>query len=134
MAGNVARGKVIYQERCASCHRLEENGFALGADLVTVKNAGKEKMLVNILDPNREVAPNYKAFEVETKNEESSIGLIANETATSVTLRQAFGKESVILRSQIKKIRSQEQSLMPEGLEAGLKLQDMADLLEYISR
>ena len=133
MIGNVARGKVIYQERCASCHRLEESGFALGPDLVTVKNAGKEKMLVNILDPNREVAPNYKAFEVETKNEESAIGLIANETGTSLTLRQAFGKESVILRSQIKTIRSQEQSLMPEGLEAGLKLQDMADLLDYIS-
>jgi len=132
--GNPAQGKVIFQERCASCHRLEETGFALGPDMVTVKNSGKEKMLVNILDPNREVAPNYKAFEVETKNEESSIGLVANETATSVTLRQAFGKETVILRSQIGKIRSQEQSLMPEGLEAGLTLQGMADLLEYISK
>ncbi|MEO6034965.1 MAG: c-type cytochrome, partial [Verrucomicrobiota bacterium] len=134
MAGNAANGKGIFQDRCASCHRLENGGSAVGPDLVTAKNSGKEKMLMNILDPNREVTPNYKAFEIETSTEESSIGLIVNETATSVTLRQAFGKESVILRSQIKKIRGQNQSLMPEGLEAGLKLQDMADLLEYISR
>ncbi|MEO7297003.1 MAG: HEAT repeat domain-containing protein, partial [Verrucomicrobiota bacterium] len=134
LSGNAARGKVIYSERCLSCHRFENVGFALGPDMVTAKNSGKEKMLINILDPNREVAPNYRAFEVETKNEETLIGLVANETATSVTLRQAYGKESTILRSQIKKLQSQEQSLMPEGLEAGLKPQDLADLLEYISR
>jgi putative heme-binding domain-containing protein len=133
LTGNVAHGKAIYLERCSSCHRLEGAGFALGPDLVTVKNSGKEKLLANILDPNREVAPNYKAFEVETKDDESLIGLVANETATSITLRQAFGKENVILRSQIKKLQSQENSLMPEGLEAGLKPQDFADLIEYIS-
>ncbi len=134
LAGNPARGKKIYTERCASCHRYDGMGFALGPDMVTVKNSGKEKMLVNILDPNREVAPNYKAFEVETRDGESSIGLVANETPTSVTLLQAFGKQNVILRSQIKKLQSQDQSLMPEGLEAGLKPQDLADLLDYISK
>ncbi len=134
MNGNLANGKAIYEERCASCHRFDGLGFALGPDLVTVKNTGKEKLLMNILDPNQEVAPNYKAFEVETSDEESLIGLVTGETATSITLHQAFGKESVILRSQIKKLKSQEQSLMPEGLEAGLKPQDLADLLDYISK
>jgi len=133
LQGDIAHGKIIYTERCASCHRLGGEGFALGPDLVTVQNSGKEKMLLNILDPNREVAPNFRAYEVETKDEESLIGLVANETATTVTLHQAFGKENVIQRSQIKKLQSQENSLMPEGLESGLKTQDIADLLEYIS-
>ena len=56
-----------------------------------------------------------------------------NETATSVTLRQAYGKETVIPRANISKMQSQGVSLMPEGLEAGLAAQDLADLLEYIS-
>lgn len=134
LPGNVEHGKIIYTERCASCHRYDEQGFALGPDFVTIKNSGKEKLLVNILDPNREVAPNFRAYEVETKDDESSIGLVANETATSVTLRQAFGKETVVQRSQIKKLQSQNNSMMPEGLESGLKPQDLADLLEYISK
>jgi putative heme-binding domain-containing protein len=89
-------------------------------------------MLVNILDPNREVAPQYLAFEVETKDGESQVGIIANETTASLTMRQAFGKDTVIMRSDMKSRRSLGQSLMPEGLEAGVTPQDVANLLEYI--
>jgi putative heme-binding domain-containing protein len=132
MKGNSSHGKKIYEERCISCHRLGGEGFALGPDLVTVKNTGKEKIMVNILDPNREVRPDYISYLIETKDDESQIGVIVNETATSVTIRQPYGKESVINRSDIKKMQSQGQSLMPEGLEAGLSPQDLADLIEFI--
>jgi hypothetical protein len=36
------------------------------------------------------------------------------------------------LRANILQLRSQGKSLMPEGLEAGLGPQEMADLLEFI--
>jgi putative membrane-bound dehydrogenase-like protein len=134
LKGDATHGKKIYQERCVSCHRLGGEGHALGPDLVTVKNSGKEKMLVNILDPNREVRPDYISYVLETKDGESYIGLVANETATTVTIRQAYSKENIINRSDIKKMQSQGQSLMPEGLEAGLKPQDLADLMEYIEK
>ena len=127
------KGKRIFLERCASCHRAANDGFALGPDLVTVKNSGKEKLLVNILDPNREVASQYSAYLVETKDGESILGVIVNDTASSITLRQAYGVETVVFRSNIKKLKNQGQSLMPEGLEEGLKAQDLADLLEFIS-
>ncbi len=133
LTGDAAHGKTIYLERCSACHRSSGEGHLLGPDLVTVKTTGKEKMLINILDPNREVPPNYLAYLVETKNGDSVIGLIANETATSVTVRQPFGKEEAVLRANIQKMQSQEQSLMPEGLEAGLSHQQMADLLDYIA-
>ena len=55
------------------------------------------------------------------------------ETATSVTLRQAGGAEAMVLRSNIQSIQNQGQSAMPEGLEAGLTPQDMANLLEYVA-
>lgn len=132
LAGDAARGKVVYQERCASCHRLAGEGYALGPDLETVRHAGKEKLLVNLLDPNREVAPNYVSYLVETRSEESWSGLIVNETPASLTLRRANGEETVIPRAEAVTIRSQGLSLMPEGLEADLTLQGMADLLEYV--
>jgi putative heme-binding domain-containing protein len=132
LQADAGRGRKFYQERCSSCHRLGGEGHALGPDLVTVKNTGKEKLLVNILDPNREVRPEFVSYVVETEDGESLVGLVANETATAITVRQAYGKEDVVPRSRIRKMRSQGQSLMPEGLEAGLTQQDLADLLEYI--
>jgi putative membrane-bound dehydrogenase-like protein len=132
LKGDAVHGKKIYDDRCISCHRLGGEGHALGPDLVTVKNSGKEKMLVNILDPNREVRPDYISYVLETKEDDSFIGIVVNETATTVTIRQAYGKENVINRSTIKRMQSQGQSLMPEGLEAGLKPEDLADLIEYI--
>jgi putative membrane-bound dehydrogenase-like protein len=134
LKGDAVHGKKIYQDRCISCHRLGGEGHALGPDLVTVKNSGRDKLLVNILDPNREVRPDYISYVVETKDGESYIGLVANESVTTVTIRQAYGKENIINRSDIKKMQSQGQSLMPEGLEAGLKPQDLADLMEYIEK
>ncbi len=133
LKGDIAHGKKIYEERCISCHRASGEGASLGPDFVTVKNTGKEKILTNLIDPNAEVRPEFVAYVVDTKDDESLLGLVVNETATAVTVRQAYGKESIIPRANIAKMASQGQSVMPEGLEAGLTSQGMADLLEYIS-
>jgi len=132
LTGDANRGQKVYLERCSSCHRLGGQGYALGPDLATVRTGGKEKILTSILDPNREVAPNYQNYLVETKDDESVLGIIGNETASSVTLKQANGGEVVVLRSNIARMQSQGQSAMPEGLEVGLGLKDFADLLEFV--
>jgi putative membrane-bound dehydrogenase-like protein len=132
MRGDPTKGITIYLERCASCHRIGSQGHSLGPDLATVKTAGKDKLLVSIVDPNREVAPNFLNFTVETKSGETFSGLIASETSGSLTLRGPNGVETVVLRSRIERLQSSGQSSMPEGLESGLAPQDMADLLEYL--
>jgi putative heme-binding domain-containing protein len=132
LTGAPANGRKIYQARCATCHKLGAEGHALGPDLATVKNAGREKLLSNILDPNREVNPIYRGYTVETRDGESLTGLIVDESAATVTLRMAGGSETVIPRAGIASMESQGRSLMPEGLEEGLSAQDMADLLEFI--
>jgi len=132
LRGDPANGKKIYQERCASCHRIGSQGQAVGPDLVTVKTTGKETLLVNILDPNREVAPRYLNYTVETKSDESFSGVIVSESELGITLRGPNGTETLVLRSQIDRMRASGQSLMPEGLEIGLTPQDVADLIEYL--
>ena len=59
-------------------------------------------------------------------------GLLAAESATSVTLRRAEAKEDVILRSNIETIASNGKSLMPEGFEKDLSMAAVADLLAFI--
>lgn len=132
LQGDAARGRKIYLERCVSCHRAENQGFALGPDFAAVKANGKEKLLDSIIDPNREVDPRYLAYVLETKAGESLMGVITSETAASIAVRQPFGKEDTVLRGDLRRMQSVGQSLMPEGLEAGLTPAQMADLLEFI--
>jgi putative membrane-bound dehydrogenase-like protein len=132
LKGDAAKGRAIYAERCVSCHRAEGQGFQLGPDLVTLKTTGREKLLLSIIDPNKEVAPQFLAFNVETKDGESYSGLVTRDDASGVTLRQAFGKEDLLPRAKIKSMRSPGQSLMPEDLQLGLTPQQMADLLTFI--
>jgi putative membrane-bound dehydrogenase-like protein len=132
LRGDPSQGRKIFIERCFSCHRAGTDGHAVGPDLASVKSAGKENLLTSIIDPNREVPPNYVNYLVETKDSESLMGLIANDNASGITLRQAFGIETAVPRSKIQKIQSMSLSVMPEGLEAALSHQDMADLLEFI--
>jgi len=132
LRGDIPRGKAVFQQRCQSCHRLGSDGFAVGPDLTGARNGGKEKLLVNLLDPNREVPPNYFAYAVDTREGDSYAGLIVNETASSVTVRQSLGIEVVVPRSQIAKMQASRLSLMPEGLEEGLTSQDLADLLDFL--
>jgi putative membrane-bound dehydrogenase-like protein len=132
LTGDAARGKAIFMERCASCHRAGKDGFALGPDFVTVRTAGKEKLLASIIDPNAEVAPQFIAFQVDTKDDESHTALIGDETPSQVTLRMASGQSVTLPRAKVKGMKSSGQSLMPENLAAGLTPQAMADLMEFV--
>jgi len=132
LRGVAGRGKDLFQQRCQSCHRLGGDGFAVGPDLVGLRNDGREKLLINILDPNREVAPNYFAYLIETKEGDSYTGIIVSESTSGITIRQALGSEVSIPRSRIEEVQAQGKSLMPEGLEEGLTHQDLADLIEFI--
>lgn len=132
LPGDAAKGRLIYQTRCATCHRAGGEGHPVGPDLVTMKTMGREKLLVSILDPNREVAPQFIAYNVEKKDGESVMGVIVSENGTSVTMRMPSGLETTLPRSEIASMRSGGQSMMPEGMEAGLLIPDMADLLAFI--
>ncbi|MSU34833.1 MAG: c-type cytochrome [Pedosphaera sp.] len=133
LKGAADRGQVLYRERCATCHRLKGEGQPLGPDLESVASQGREKLLVNLLDPNREVAPNFAAWTAETRGGETVTGLLVRETTTSIALRQAGGQEVVIDRSRLSSFRTDGRSLMPEGLEVGLSPQQVADLLLLLS-
>lgn len=131
--GDVVVGRKIYTERCAACHRFGNEGNAVGPDIVAMKTAGKEKLLVNIIDPNREVAPNLQTYTVETTDGETITGLLLKDSGGSVTLTTGGGSEITLIRAQVRKLSAQGKSLMPEGLEDGLTLKQMADLLEFLS-
>ncbi len=132
LKGDAARGRQVFAQRCVTCHRADGQGMQVGPDLITVKTKGRDGLLTAILDPNKEIAPQFIAYTVETKDGQSFIGLIAKDDASGLTLKMIGGAEQTIPRAQIKGSSSSGVSLMPEGIEAGMDVQAMADLLTFI--
>jgi putative heme-binding domain-containing protein len=131
--GEAAAGAAVFKKLCASCHRLGQEGVEVGPDLATLTDKSPESLFAAILDPNRAVESKYAAFTVATVDGRVLSGLIASESATSVTLRRQDGKDDVLLRSDIDAMTTSGQSLMPEGLEKDLTPRDLADLIAYIN-
>ncbi len=133
LAGDRARGKAVFAKRCATCHRLEDVGSAVGPDLASLANKTPQYLLTEILDPNRNVDTRYVEYAAVTKAGRTFTGLLAAETATSITLRGQEGKEQVLLRSELEELQGTGKSLMPEGLEKDLSRQDLADVIAYLA-
>jgi putative membrane-bound dehydrogenase-like protein len=131
--GDVEHGRAVFQKTCSTCHRLESVGVEVGPDLLSaLRNKSREQLLTDILDPSREVDPRYINYQVIDKDGRSYTGLIAAETASSITLRRAEKAEDLLLRSRIDTIEATAKSLMPDGLEAQVSKEDMADLIAYL--
>jgi putative membrane-bound dehydrogenase-like protein len=130
--GDAKKGQVQYMARCVACHKAGALGLAVGPDLITVKTKGREALLTAILEPHKEVASQFIAYTVNTKDGQTLAGIITNDNASSMTIRMMGGVEKTLQRSDIKGSSSTGQSLMPEGLETGMTVEDMADLISYI--
>src|SRR5262249_60114664 len=59
LPADLKRGKLVFQKNCASCHRLDGEGYEVGPNLETIRHHPPSQILTSILDPNREVSPNY---------------------------------------------------------------------------
>jgi len=130
--GDEGRGKLVFKKNCSACHRLEEVGNAIGAELKGIRQRGLAAVMLNVLDPNREVKPKYLTYILETSGGRILTGMIASETANSVTIRRVDGTTVAVQRVEIEALRSTGLSFMPEGLEKMIDVPAMADLLSYL--
>jgi len=131
-AGDSVRGRVVFDRECQVCHKLGERGHAVGPNLAGVRHRTADEILVNILDPNREVSPEFLEYTVALDDGRVVTGLVAAETPNSVTVRGREGVEQTILRKNIEEIHSTGKSLMPEGLEKAVTPTEMGDLIAFL--
>ncbi|MEW4568478.1 PVC-type heme-binding CxxCH protein [Tautonia sp. JC769] len=126
------RGREVFRKLCTTCHRLEDEGVVVGPDIGDTRTRTKAALLTDILNPNEAIDANYVSYTVATVDGQVLGGLIASETASALTLMRAEGQTDTILKQEIDEIQSDGVSLMPEGIEQDLTVQEMADLLDYL--
>jgi len=130
--GDVRRGKEIFKKQCATCHHVDDVGVNVGPDISDARTKTAEMLLTDILNPNAAVDGNYVNYMVTLKSGRQLTGIIAAETASSLTLRRAENQSDVVLRQDVEEITSTGVSLMPEGMEKNVGVDEMADLLSFL--
>ncbi|MEQ9409990.1 MAG: neutral/alkaline non-lysosomal ceramidase N-terminal domain-containing protein [Fuerstiella sp.] len=132
LPGDVGQGREVFRKRCSSCHRLEDHGHVVGPDLKALTNRDPRWLLSAILDPNKDVDARYIAWTAVKDDGRTASGLIVEESARTITLRESGGKEHVIGRDELEEFHSSQRSVMPEGLERDMSAQDFRDVIAYL--
>jgi quinoprotein glucose dehydrogenase len=135
--GDSAKGKQLFEDRtgvaCIQCHRVQGQGTDIGPDL---SGAGaqfdRRTLAESILWPNRAVREGYALTRFELTDGDEVLGMIRAETTDALSLQPAGGEPMLLPKSRIRSRHPTTQSLMPEGLEGSLALDDFADLVAYL--
>jgi uncharacterized protein len=133
MKGELDNGVAMYKKHCAQCHKHGELGVAIGPNLTGMAVHPKHEILMNVLDPSRSVESNFRTYQVLTADGKVVNGMLAGESANSIRLINAQGKEELVLRADIEELNASVKSLMPEGFESSMNKQEMADLLAFLN-
>lgn len=132
--GDAPRGKLVFKEQCGKCHMHSGEGGKVGPELTGMAVHPAHELLVHILDPNRSVEGNYRAYTVTTDNGRVVTGLLAAESKTAIEIVDAEGKRVAIQRSDIDEFQPSPNSLMPVGFEKQIKPEGFADLLAFLTK
>ncbi|GAB5407193.1 MAG: c-type cytochrome [Aureliella sp.] len=131
-ADDLRRGSEVFTQSCSQCHRIGSVGADVGPPLKQLGSKAPRELLETILDPNREVDPKYLGYQVLLDDGRAFAGIVTDESADQLTLRQSGGKTVTVLRQDIDMLKSTDQSLMPEGLEQQISPSQMQSLIHYL--
>ncbi|HEU5117617.1 MAG TPA: PVC-type heme-binding CxxCH protein, partial [Isosphaeraceae bacterium] len=130
-AADPSRGRALFQQTCAQCHKLFGEGGAVGPELTGAQRGDLGYLLENILDPNATLAPDYRMSVFSLEDGRILNGLVAERTEHALSIQTPTERLSVPL-DEIEAERTSNTSLMPEGLIDNLKPPQVADLLRYL--
>ena len=130
--GDPKRGTQLFKERCATCHRLFDQGTAIGPDLTFANRRDRDFLLVSLVDPSGVVRKEYQSYIAQTRDGRVLTGLIVEQTPDAITLRDAKGEPTRIPRADVEALKESTASLMPESLYKELSPSQIRDLFSYL--
>ncbi len=118
---------------CATCHRHSGRGNIVGPDLTLIAQQGDaESLLRSILEPSRDVAPQFYPTLLKLRNGTDFMGILLRSSSTEV-FRDITGKERTFQKADIIQRTELQTSLMPPGLVTSLTDGELRDLLAFLS-
>ncbi|HEY3898519.1 MAG TPA: c-type cytochrome [Chthoniobacter sp.] len=127
-------GAQIFQQNCAVCHKINNQGANIGPALDGIGARGAHRVIEDILDPNRNVDPMFRQTVVETSDGQTLAGMNAHFEGELLVLTDVSGKPVSVPRAKIKTQTPTKLSLMPPIFETTIAPADFNDLLAFLFR
>lgn len=131
---DAARGAEIFARNCAVCHAIEGKGGLIGPQLDGVGSRGADRLLEDILDPNRNVDRAFRVNVITLKNGSVATGLPRSETDSDLLLSaaDASAAETRVAKAEIAERKETETSLMPAAFGEILPPSQLNDLIAFL--
>ncbi|MEC8928832.1 MAG: PVC-type heme-binding CxxCH protein [Verrucomicrobiota bacterium] len=130
--GDTKRGSEVFKLACAACHQRDGEGGNIGPQLDGIGSRGAERVIEDVLDPNRNVDLAFRYSIIKLKNNQTLLGLKRREAGQAIVFADLAGKETTIPKADIAKQTPTTRSLMPDNLAAALSPADFNALLAYL--
>lgn len=136
--GDAAAGERLFFHpkvaSCFKCHEYKGRGARIGPDLTTIaKSMTRERLLQSIVDPSREIAPQFTPWIIQAQDGTVKTGVyVGEEVDGTVRYADTDGKVFKLHPRDVEDKKASEKSIMPEGLAATLTAQELRDLLAFL--
>jgi len=135
--GDPAQGEAIYRRpelQCQVCHAIGGAGGVVGPDLLSIgASAPVDYLVESLLEPSKKIKEGYHTALLTTRDGTSHVGAIVRESGDEIVLRDPAGQERKLARRDVTSQTMSPVSLMPAGLTAGLRGDELADLVRFLS-
>ncbi len=127
-----AAGAQVFQQQCTICHSLDGQGATIGPQLDGVGGRGAERIMEDILDPNRNVDRAFRTTLLIMKDGDVQTGLFRREEGAMIVLAQSSGKEISVPKKDVQERRESETSLMPDNFSDVIPATDFNNLIAFL--
>lgn len=123
--------------RCAICHQHSGRGGRVGPDLTLIgRQQSRERIIASVLQPSREVAPEYQPWALVTYEGLAKLGLRmpeAGDDGEEIYVDES-GHPFHLSSDEIEIREPSDKSIMPDGLEQTLSIGDLRDIVAFLSQ
>lgn len=129
---DVAIGAKVFEKNCATCHQIAGQGAKIGPQLDGIGVRGLDRLLEDIVDPNRNIDQAFRASVLHLTNGQIVSGLVLREEGEVIVLADAQGKEVRISKKDIDERAVSPLSPMPANQVEQIPEADFYHLLAYL--
>ncbi len=125
-------GAKLFTKHCAACHRVGDVGGKIAPQLDGVGVRGVERLLEDILDPNRNVDQAFRARSITLTNDKTLTALMLRVEGEVLVVADLEGKEQRIPLKEIAVNRETMLSAMPANFDSVVPEADLHHLVAYL--
>jgi putative heme-binding domain-containing protein len=131
-AADAALGKQVFAKHCAACHQVGGEGARIGPQLDGIGIRGLDRLLEDVLDPNRNVDQAFRLTVLDLKNGKVVSGLLLKEEGAVLVLADAQGKEVRVAKEAVDQRNTAQISPMPADVADKIPEAEFYHLMAYL--